>query len=149
MGMEMPGAVTWLLPIVVGQSWPEGDEDKLRALRDAWHVASKAISPVSDIGSKAAGDVTANWTGDSATAFAEQWRKFVDGDEAYFKSLADAAKALGDSCDQTALDIEYTKYMIIISLVILAAQIVAMLAAAVPSLGTSTAGIAPAQIAAH
>jgi hypothetical protein len=145
--MDMPGAVTWLLPIVVGQSWPEGDEDKLRALRDAWHVASKAISPVSEIGSKAAGDVTANWTGDSATAFAEQWRKFVDGDEAYFKSLADAAKALGDSCDQTALDIEYTKYMIIISLVILAAQIVAMLAAAVPSLGTSTAGIAPAQIA--
>jgi uncharacterized protein YukE len=145
--MEMPGAVTWLLPIVVGESWPEGDEDKLRALRDAWHVASKALSPVSEIGSKAASEVTANWTGDSATAFAEQWKKFVDGDEAYFKSLADAAKALGDSCDQTALDIEYTKYMIIISLVILAAQIAAMLAAAVPSLGTSTAGIAPAQIA--
>jgi uncharacterized protein YukE len=145
--MEMPGAVAWLLPIVVGESWPEGDEDKLRALRDAWHVASKSITPVAEIGSKAASEVVANWTGDSATAFAEQWKKFTDGDEAYFKSLADAAQALGDSCDQTALDIEYTKYMIIISLVILAAQIVAMIAAAAPSFGTSTAGIVPAQVA--
>ena len=143
----MPGAVAWLLPIVVGESWPEGDEDKLRALRDAWHVASKSITPVAEIGSNAASEVVANWTGDSATAFAEQWKKFTDGDEAYFKSLADAAQALGDSCDQTALDIEYTKYMIIISLVILAAQIAAMIAAAAPSFGASTAGIAPAQIA--
>ncbi|MDT7724706.1 MAG: hypothetical protein QOI21_1282 [Actinomycetota bacterium] len=143
----MPGEVAWLLPIVVGESWPEGDEDKLRALRDAWLVASKSITPVAEIGSKAASEVVANWTGDSATAFAEQWKKFTEGDEAYFKSLADAAQALGDSCDQTALDIEYTKYMIIISLVILAAQIVAMIAAAAPSFGASTAGIAPAQIA--
>lgn len=143
----MPGAVTWLLPIVVGESWPEGDEDKLRALRDAWYVASKSINPVAEIGSNGASEVTANWTGDSATAFAEQWKKFTDGDEAYFKSLADAAQALGDSCDQTALDVEYTKYMIIISLVILAAQIVAMIAAAAPTFGASTSGIAPAQIA--
>ena len=145
--MEMPDAVKWLLPIVVGESWPEGDETKLRALRDAWHNASNAITPATDMGNKASAGVLENWTGEGAKAFEEQWKKFVDGDEAYFKSLADAAKALGDSCDQTALDIEYTKYMIIISLVILAAQIVAMLAAAVPSLGTSTAGIAPAQIA--
>jgi hypothetical protein len=145
--MEMPGAVAWLLPIVVGESWPEGDEDKLRALRDAWHVAAKSIGPVAEIGTKGAGDVTANWTGDSATAFAEQWKNFTDGDEAYFKSLTDAAQALGDSCDQTALDVEYTKYMIIVSLVILAAQIVAMIAAAAPTFGASTSGIAPAQIA--
>lgn len=48
--MEMPDAVKWLLPIVVGESWPEGDETKLRALRDAWHTASSAIGPASDAG---------------------------------------------------------------------------------------------------
>ncbi|HET6705367.1 MAG TPA: toxin glutamine deamidase domain-containing protein, partial [Amycolatopsis sp.] len=143
----MPDAVKWLLPIVVGESWPEGDETKLRALRDAWHTASAAIGPVSETGNQAASGIRDNWTGDGADAFAEQWKKFVEGDEAYFKQLADAAKALGDSCDQTALDVEYTKYMIIISLIILAAQIAAMIAAAAVTFGGSTAGIAPAQIA--
>src|SRR5436305_747895 len=145
--MEMPDAVKWLLPIVVGESWPEGDEDKLRALRDAWHTASSSIAPASEAGNQAASGIRDNWTGTGADAFAEQWKKFVDGDDAYFKQLADATKALGDSCDQTALDVEYTKYMIIISLIILAAQIAAMIAAAAATFGGSTAGIAPAQMA--
>lgn len=147
MGMEMPDAVKWLLPIVVGESWPEGDEDKLRELRDAWHNASKAVQPIADTATKGATEVLGGWTGEGAEKFAEAWKKFVEGDEAYFKSLADSSKALGDSCNATALDVEYTKYMIIISLVILAAQIVAMLAAAAVTFGGSTAGIAPAQIA--
>ncbi len=147
MGMEMPDAVKWLLPIVVGESWPEGDEDKLRELRDAWHNASKAVQPIADTATKGATEVLGGWTGEGAEKFAEAWKKFVEGDEAYFKSLADSSKALGDSCNATALDVEYTKYMIIISLVILAAQIVAMIAAAAVTFGGSTAGIAPAQIA--
>ncbi|WP_039794038.1 NAD--arginine ADP-ribosyltransferase [Amycolatopsis alba] len=145
--MEMPDAVKWLLPIVVGESWPEGDEDKLRDLRDAWHNASKAVQPIADTATKGATEVLGGWTGEGAEKFAEAWKKFVEGDEAYFKSLADSSKALGDSCNATALDVEYTKYMIIISLVILAAQIVAMIAAAAVTFGGSTAGIAPAQIA--
>ncbi|MFD5089055.1 toxin glutamine deamidase domain-containing protein [Amycolatopsis thailandensis] len=145
--MEMPDAVKWLLPIVVGESWPEGDEDKLRDLRDAWHNASKAIQPIADTATKGATEVLGGWSGQGAEKFAEAWKKFVEGDEAYFKSLADSSKALGDSCNATALDVEYTKYMIIISLVILAAQIVAMIAAAAVTFGGSTAGIAPAQIA--
>ncbi|WP_410667105.1 toxin glutamine deamidase domain-containing protein [Amycolatopsis sp. cmx-4-68] len=145
--MEMPDAVKWLLPIVVGESWPEGDETKLRALRDAWHTASSSIAPASEAGNQAASGIRDNWTGDGADAFVEQWKKFVEGDEAYFKQLADATKALGDSCDQTALDVEYTKYMIIISLIVLAAQIAAMIAAAAVTFGGSTAGIAPAQVA--
>src|SRR5436190_94118 len=84
---------------------PAGDETKLRELRDAWHAASQAIGPVTTNGNNAAKDTVSTWTGDSATAFAEQWKKFTEGDEAYLKSLADAAKALGDSCDQTALDV--------------------------------------------
>ncbi|WP_410661298.1 toxin glutamine deamidase domain-containing protein [Amycolatopsis sp. lyj-112] len=145
--MEMPDAVKWLLPIVVGESWPEGDEDKLRDLRDAWHNASKAVQPIADTATKGATEVLGSWTGEGAEKFAEAWKKFVEGDEAYFKSLADSSQALGDSCNATALDVEYTKYMIIISLVILAAQIIAMIAAAAVTFGGSTAGIAPAQIA--
>ncbi|WP_344422039.1 ADP-ribosyltransferase [Amycolatopsis minnesotensis] len=143
--MEMPDAVKWLLPIVVGQSWPEGDETKLRELGDAWHTAAEAVAPATDAGDQAVSAAVTAWTGESAEAFEELWKKFAEGDEAYPKSLAEAANALGDLCDQTALDVEYTKYLIIASLLILLAQIVAMIAAAFGTFGASTAGIPVAQ----
>src|SRR5438067_993670 len=90
--MEIPDAVKWLLPIVVGQSWPEGDETKLRALAEAWHTASGAIAPAQEAGAKASDTILQNWTGQGADAYREQWKKFVEGDEAYFKQLADASK---------------------------------------------------------
>ncbi|TVT14928.1 NAD:arginine ADP-ribosyltransferase with a RelA/SpoT domain protein, partial [Amycolatopsis rhizosphaerae] len=145
--MEMPEAVQWLLPIVVGESWPEGDEDKLRLLAEAWHQASSALQPVVQTGTNAVSGALANWTGQGALAVDEQWQKFVMGDDAYFKALTDASAALGNACEQTALDVEYTKYMIIISLIILAVQIASMVAAAFATFGASTAGIVPAQIA--
>lgn len=145
--MEMPAEVTWLLPIVVGESWPEGDEDKLRALRDVWHAAAAAITPVTDSGNTAAREVLAAWNGDDAEAFDEFWKKFVDGDDAYLTSLGKACEALGKACDKTALDVEYTKYVIIASLVMLAIEIAAMVSASVVTLGASTAGIPAAQAA--
>ncbi|WP_158852593.1 WXG100 family type VII secretion target [Saccharothrix deserti] len=145
--MEIPDEVKWLLPIVVGESWPEGDEDELRELRDAWHRAAEAIPQVSSTADRGATGVLDGWTGDSAEAFEEVWKKYVEGDEAYFKSLTEACQALGDSCDATALDVEYTKYMIIASLIMLAISIAAMIASAAVTFGASTAGIVPAQIA--
>ncbi|WP_447002636.1 toxin glutamine deamidase domain-containing protein [Saccharothrix isguenensis] len=145
--MEIPDEVKWLLPIVVGESWPEGDEDKLRELRDAWHRAAGAIPQVGSTADRGATSIIGEWTGDSAEAFEAAWGKYVDGDEAYFTSLTEACQALGDSCDATALDVEYTKYMIIASLIMLAISIAAMIASAVVTFGASTAGIVPAQIA--
>ncbi|WP_244991284.1 WXG100-like domain-containing protein [Saccharothrix coeruleofusca] len=145
--MEIPDEVKWLLPIVVGESWPEGDEDLLRDLRDAWHRAAEAIPDVSSTADQGASSVIGVWTGESAAAFERAWRGYVDGDEAYFTSLTEACRALGDACDATALDVEYTKYLIIASLIMLAISIAAMIASAAVTFGASTAGIVPAQIA--
>ncbi|WP_456236902.1 WXG100-like domain-containing protein, partial [Actinokineospora pegani] len=145
--MEVPDEVKWLLPIVVGESWPEGDEDKLRHLRDAWHAAAKAIPGVSQTADQGAQEALGSWAGEAAHNFEELWKKFVEGDDAYFTALAKACQALGDSADATALDVEYTKYMIIASLVMLAISIAAMLATAWCTFGASTAGIVPAQLA--
>ncbi len=145
--MEMPDEVKWLLPIVVGESWPEGDEDRLRQLRDAWHQAAQAIPGVSGTANQGAQEALENWDGAAAQAFGELWKKFVDGDGAYFTSLAQACQALGDSAEATALDVEYTKYMIIASLIMLAISIAAMIATAWCTFGASTAGIVPAQLA--
>ena len=147
MGMEFPSEVKWLLPIVVGESWPEGDEDKLRELRDAWVAAAEALGPVVEKANGAATEALSTWTGQPAVQFQQMWDKFVTGDEAYFTNLTNACNALAKSADSTALDVEYTKYMIIASLIILAIQIAAMIAAAVVTFGGSTAGIVPAQMA--
>nr|WP_199442539.1 toxin glutamine deamidase domain-containing protein [Umezawaea beigongshangensis] len=145
--MEIPDEVKWLLPIVVGESWPEGDEDKLRDLRDAWHRAADAVPGVSSTADGGARSILDGWTGDGAEAFEEVWKKYVEGDDAYFTSIVEACRALGDSCDATALDVEYTKYLIIASLIVLAISIAAMIASAAVTFGASTAGIVPAQIA--
>ncbi|NIH77686.1 WXG100-like domain-containing protein [Amycolatopsis viridis] len=147
MGMEFPSEVKWLLPIVVGEHWPEGDEDKLREVRDAWLAARDALGPVVDKANGAAAEALSTWTGQPAIGFQKMWDKFVTGDEAYFGNLAGACQALAQSADSTALDVEYTKYMIIASLVILAIQIAALIAAAVVTVGLSSAGIVPAQMA--
>ena len=147
MGMEFPEDVKWLLPIVVGEHWPEGDEDKLRELRDAWQAAAEALEPIVEAANDASGEVLSTWTGQSAIQFQTMWDKFVTGDEAYFTNLLNACNALAKSADSTALDVEYTKYMIIASLIILAIQIAAMIAAAAFTFGGSTAGIVPAQMA--
>ena len=54
MSLEMPSELDWLFKIVAGQAWPKGDEDKLRALRDAWTQTGQAIPDVVDAGDAAA-----------------------------------------------------------------------------------------------
>lgn len=145
--MEAPEEVKWLLPIVVGEGWPEGDEDKLRELRDAWPHAAEAILPVVDTGNAATREVLGSWTGESAQAFDAARKKLIEGDQAAFTLLENSCNSLAKACDQTALDVECTKYTIIAALLLLAIQIAAVIAAAFVSFGASSAGIVPAQLA--
>lgn len=92
MGLEFPEEVKWLLPIVVGESWPEGDEDKLRELSAAWTEAAQAIPAVQDTGDAAAREILGSWEGESAQAFEEMWKKFTAGGDQppVFQSLEEA-----------------------------------------------------------
>lgn len=146
MGIEIPGAVQWLTPIVVGAKWPEGDEDKLRAMRDAWEAAAKAVGEVLGDGNNASKAALGCMSGQTAEKFEEHWKKYTEGD-AYLVNLQQLCTDLASGCDNAALGIEYTKLSIIAALIILAAQIAAMIASAVATFGTSTAGIPIAQAA--
>jgi hypothetical protein len=147
MTIQIPEAVQWLVPIVVGADWPEGDEDALRRLAQAWEQAATAIGEVAGDGDTAAQAARSAIQGAAADAFAEHWDRFVAGDEQFLVTLQQACEQLGQGCDETALNIEYTKLSIIAALIILAAQIAAMVAAAFATLGASTAGIPIAQAA--
>ncbi|MFS8101226.1 hypothetical protein LFM09_29290 [Lentzea alba] len=146
MGIEIPGAVQWLTPIVVGADWPEGDETKLWAMRDAWNAAASAVEGVLGDGNNASKAALGCMSGQTAEKFEEYWKKYTEGD-AYLVNLKQICTDLAAGCDKAALGIEYTKLSIIAALIILAAQIAAMIASAVASFGASTAGIPIAQAA--
>ncbi len=147
MTIQIPEPVQWLAPIVVGADWPEGDEDALRRLAQAWEQAAKAIGAATGDGNAAAQAACSAMQGEAAGAFAEYWERFVAGDEQFLLTLQQACEQLAEGCDETALNVEYSKLSIIAALTILAAQIAAMLAAAFATFGASTAGIPIAQAA--
>ncbi|MFJ8963383.1 hypothetical protein ACIRG5_28760 [Lentzea sp. NPDC102401] len=146
MGIEIPEAVQWLTPIVVGASWPEGDEEKLRVMRDAWTAAAKSVEEVLGDGDNASKAALGCMSGQTAEKFEEYWKKYTEGD-AYLVNLQQICTDLAAGCDNAALGVEYTKLSIIFALGILAIQIAAMIASAVATFGTSTAGIPIAQAA--
>lgn len=141
----MPDEVKWLLPIVVGQSWPEGDEDAMRRMADAWRTAADGIDGVQSSANGGAQQVKSAMEGKTGEAFTKLWKDIGDGGESALPKLKEACEKLANSCDDAALDVEHTKLTIIASLIALAIQIAAMLAAAPATFGASTAGIAAAQ----
>ncbi|SFS94230.1 WXG100 family type VII secretion target [Saccharopolyspora flava] len=145
MSIEMPDEVKWLLPIVVGQSWPEGDEDAMRRMADAWRTAADGIDAVQHSANAGAQQVKSAMEGQTADAFSKLWKDIGDGGDSALPKLKEACEKLAKSCDDAALDVEHTKLTIIASLIALAIQIAAMIAAAPATFGASTAGIAAAQ----
>jgi uncharacterized protein YukE len=144
-GIEIPSEVTWLFPIVVGQSWPEGDETALRRMADAYRTAAEGVKGVLDQANGASSTVVSSQTGEAVQAFQEYWKKFAEGDESYLPKLQKICEQLAESCDNTALEVEYTKLSIIASLIALAIEIAALVAAAFATFGTASAGIPIAQ----
>ncbi|MDX8056017.1 hypothetical protein SK571_42130 [Lentzea sp. BCCO 10_0798] len=147
MGIEMPAEVRWLIPIVVGDSWPEGDETALQRLAEVWKQAATDVDDAMRAADDAVRQASSNMDGEAAEAFKKYWEKFVKGEEATLPKMKDVSEKLSTACRNCAMQIEYAKLSIIIALVILAIQIAVMIASAVASFGASTAGIVPAQLA--
>jgi hypothetical protein len=69
MGIEMPAEVRWLLPIVVGDSWPEGDETALQRLAEVWKQAAADVDDALREAADAVRQATSNMDGEAAEAF--------------------------------------------------------------------------------
>ncbi|AOS62142.1 WXG100-like domain-containing protein [Actinoalloteichus hymeniacidonis] len=147
MGIEIPEWVQWLTPIVVGASWPEGDETALRRLGEGWEACGTEVGEVADVAEAAGQAALATMEGATADAFREFWGQYVVNDPQFLPKLQELCTELGAACDNAALEVEYTKLSIIAALVMLAASIASMVAAAFATFGTSTAGIPIAQAA--
>ncbi|MBW4716079.1 WXG100 family type VII secretion target [Saccharothrix obliqua] len=149
MGIEIPGEVAWLVPIVVGRSWPEGDETALRRMADAYRTAARGVRSVIDQADTAASAVVGSQEGVAARRFEEHWGEYTAGDDARLPALQRACEELAETCERAALEVEHAKLAIIAALLALAVEISALVAAAFGTFGVSTAGIPVAQQAAR
>lgn len=115
----MPPELAWVARLAVGQAWPKGDEDNLHALGQAWQEAAQELKGISgQIG--ASGNGVLESVGGQV---ADEFRSFVTQLESSLPEMAESAGQLGKLGKHTAVQVEYSKYMILGQLILLAAQI--------------------------
>lgn len=134
--MELPEWLGWL-HWVVGADWPEGDEDAMRRMADAWRGLGTAVGTAGSDGDAAVGRILTALDSADGVRFDRAWSVYSGGGEAYLTELSEACEALAKLCEGTAEEIEYAKYTFLVMLVILAIDIIVMLALAVETLGAT------------
>src|SRR5215472_955385 len=141
MAVQVPPEVNWLLDILCGQSWPEGDEDALRRCAQAWQEAAQALGDLAGYLDSSAQHVLANADSMSADDYNNFWKTYIhDGDGTYvdlFKQCEPLVKQLFAQ----ASEVEYTKIVIIVTLILTAIQIAIAIAAAAGTFGGSLAEV--------
>ena len=120
MSINLPPELDWVAKLAVGQSWPQGDEDKLLELGDAWNEAAQQLVTITASIDPATSGVLSNLGG----TVADQFQSFVTQLQSNMPDMSDAAGQLGQLSRNTGVQVEYSKYMILAQLVWLAAEIV-------------------------
>jgi hypothetical protein len=122
---------------VVGMDWPQADEDAIYAKAGAHTAAGKAVEHVGTSGDATFAAVKASIDGAAADEFGEYWKKFTESDPKFLPNLTKLCDEAAERLKNYGLDVEYTKYMIIGSLILLAYQIWYFIAMAGPTFGES------------
>ncbi|GAB2853879.1 hypothetical protein GCM10027176_65710 [Actinoallomurus bryophytorum] len=117
--------------------WPEADEEKLFAAAEAVAHAGEGATEAGTSGDIAFAAVKACMDGVAADSFGKYWDQFNKTDPQYLPKLTEACNEAAKQLHAYGLDAEYTKYMILFSLMLLAYQIVYFITMAAPSFGTS------------
>lgn len=119
MSIEIPPSLAWAASLAVGQEWPQGDEDKLLALGTAWEEAARELDAVGPELQPIIAEVLASIAGPTV----EQFRGFTSQLLTNLRQMAESADQLSQLARTTGVEIEYTKYMILVQLVWMAMEI--------------------------
>ncbi|MFI9506318.1 hypothetical protein [Nocardia sp. NPDC052566] len=122
MSIYMPDELQWL-GWVAGSAWPKGDEDTMWGIRDDWNEASRALRALlADLDVAADATLAAYPGGDGVEQMRDALHKLTAGDQSV-AHLAELLGSVGESADALATEIEYTKLLVITSLVMLLIEI--------------------------
>ncbi len=131
----------WLFDVLCGMDWPQGDEDAVRRCAQAWTDAMIGLLDAGGSGNDAATRVGYSVQSVSAEAFDEYWKKYVGdeqtGDQSYLGQLARHSEQLATMLLAHSDEIEYTKIMMNIQLIMAEIQILVAIAQAFFTEGTS------------
>ncbi|MGA4785894.1 hypothetical protein [Nocardia sp. AB354] len=151
MGIEIPTELQWVAKYVVGAGdWPKGDETAMRRLAHGWDQLADALTEIQTDAGSVTTSALAAVDGKTHEAIKEFWDQ-VAGDKGLWPGLIEEVKGLSKDLDDTATDIEHTKYVIIATLVIFAIQMIQAIATACTGIGAPAAAAeeAAAQVAAR
>ncbi|MDX2706087.1 hypothetical protein PV350_25005 [Streptomyces sp. PA03-6a] len=119
MSIELAPELAWLAELTIGQDWPQGDEDMLYELGEIWSNAARQLINLELLIAPSARGVLNSVGG----LVADEFLSFTRRLRANLPAMAESAEQLGDLGRNTALLVEYTKYMILVQLIWLAAEI--------------------------
>jgi fido (protein-threonine AMPylation protein) len=124
MSLMVDPELNWIFGIIAGSSWPQGDEDKLRALAKEWDDVAADLNRAGDGFGKLTLDVTGNVGGTVGRNFVRFGHQ-LDG---FHGDLAQLATGQAELLRGQALNIENAKYSILIQIAYTAAEILWALA---------------------
>ncbi|MFI6454069.1 hypothetical protein ACIBF6_21215, partial [Streptosporangium amethystogenes] len=122
---------------IVGMDWPKGDEEGCFRLSDVYREIAATITVLIEDGNTTCRDIRMCMDGAASDAFDEYWKTFTTTDPLTLPHLREACEKAGEQLNAVGLEIEYAKYMILLSLFLLAAQITYFVSLAAPSFGQS------------
>src|SRR6266550_3047623 len=146
MSIQLPEWVRTMFLVLTGDGFPEANEDELRLLAAGWTAAGtdlKGLVGEVDAATYAAVDAV---RGVAAAEFVKAMQSLTQSDPRLLDAVADACIEVGEFIGKTALDVEYTKWLVIGELVMLAIQIAWCIASAYYSFGLSLVAIPALQV---
>ena len=105
--------------LAVGQAWPQGDEDGLRAVAGVWADAAVRLGNVSN----ALGPLGSGMSDALSGAAGDQFQSFVSSLGKMTPQVAEASVQVAGSARNAAVQTQYAKLMILLQLVWMAEQI--------------------------
>ncbi|AXX33698.1 TNT domain-containing protein [Actinosynnema pretiosum subsp. pretiosum] len=118
MGIELPAELAEVAARA-GVSWPQADEDKLRASAAAWRAAGRGLDGLAGESDDSAGRVLGGMAGSTATAARTRWDRFIAADGDLVGTARDC-HAAADRLDHAAGQIGKAKVELVRELVNLA-----------------------------
>ena len=122
MAIELPSGLSGLFKLLTGMPWPQGNEDQLRAAGRLYSATSADFDQLADLVSQLVSAISEQFEGETATAFVASMKDLVSGDD-YLGTAKQGAAELAQFADDTANQIEYMKWMILATLIELAAEL--------------------------
>ncbi|GIH18850.1 WXG100-like domain-containing protein [Rugosimonospora africana] len=110
-------------PIVVGQNWPQADEDAVRRCAQAWTDALAGLVAISGSGGQATQNVHYSVQAISTDEFDNYWKQYTAGDDSAVGQLAQQCQMLAEELLSFAEQTEFTKISIDIQIIILMIQL--------------------------